>query len=110
MTKEHMQDQLLSSIGYGSLGFLNIGGSGTIYAIDDGIILKEFHDVGIDIERRALERLKGHMNIVRYLGAAPNGLIFERGRTVREVIRDSGACQIPLQTRFRWLHEAAEEM
>lgn len=105
MMKEHMQDQ---SIDYGSLEFLAVGGSGIIYAIDEDRILKEFHEEGIDVERRALERLGVHVNIVRCLGAAHNSLILERGRTVRTVIRESGANQVPLHTKIRWLHEAAE--
>ncbi|KAF1365761.1 kinase-like protein [Lizonia empirigonia] len=105
MMKEHMQDQ---AIEYGSLKFLAAGGSGVIYAIDEERILKEFHEEGIDVERRALERLGLHVNIVRCLGATDDGLILERGRTVRTVIQGSGANQIPLHTKVRWLHEAAE--
>jgi serine/threonine protein kinase len=105
MMKEHMQDQ---AIDYGSLKFLAAGGSGVIYAIDEERILKEFHGEGIDVERRALERLGLHINIVKCLGATHDGLILERGRTVRTVIQGSGANPIPLHTKVRWLHEAAE--
>ncbi|KAH8710268.1 hypothetical protein GQ44DRAFT_626649, partial [Phaeosphaeriaceae sp. PMI808] len=84
------------------------GGSRIIYAIDEERILKEFHDEGISVERRALERLGLHVNIVRCLGTTDNSLILERGRTVRTVIRGSGANQISLHTKIRWLHEAAE--
>ncbi|RMZ71180.1 kinase-like domain [Pyrenophora seminiperda CCB06] len=105
MVKEHMQYQ---DIDYGSLKFLAAGGSGVVYAIDEERILKEYYEEGITVERRALERLKGHVNIVRCLGVTHNGLILERGRSVRTVIQGSGANQIPLHTRVRWLYEAAE--
>jgi serine/threonine protein kinase len=103
--KEHTQDQ---AIDYASLEFLAAGGSGAVYAIDEERIFKEFYEEGIDVERRALERLGPHVNIVGYLGATQNGLILERGRTVRTVIQGSGANQIPLHTKVRWLCEAAE--
>ncbi|KAH3938426.1 hypothetical protein HBH98_254230 [Parastagonospora nodorum] len=105
MTKEHMQDQ---TIDYGSLKFLAAGGSGVIYAIDEERVLKEFHGEGIEVERRALERLGPHVNIVGCLGATHDSLILERGRSVRTVIQGSGADQIPLHTKVRWLCEAAE--
>jgi serine/threonine protein kinase len=103
--KEHIQNQ---AIDYGSLKFLAAGGSGVIYAIDEERILKEFYGEGIDVERRALERLGLHVNIVRCLDATHDGLTLERGITVRSVIQGSGANQIPLHTKVRWLHEAAE--
>lgn len=69
MTKEHIQDQSASSLDYDNLEFLTVGGSGVIYAIDEERIFKEFHEEGIDVERRALERLGRHVNIVRCFGA-----------------------------------------
>ncbi|KAF1841634.1 kinase-like protein [Cucurbitaria berberidis CBS 394.84] len=108
MTKEHIQDQSAPSIDYESLEFLAVGGSGVIYAIDEERIFKEFHEEGIDVERRALERLGRHVNIVRCFGASQKGLILERGRPIRTVIGGSGANQIPLHIKIRWLHEAAE--
>ncbi|CBX96735.1 hypothetical protein LEMA_P110000.1 [Plenodomus lingam JN3] len=108
MTKEHIQDQSASSLDYDSLEFLTAGGSGVIYAIDEERIFKEFHEEGIDVERRALERLGRHVNIVRCFGATQKGLILERGRPIREVIGGSRTNQIPLHIKIRWLHEAAE--
>lgn len=79
-----------------------------IYAIDEKTILKEFYDKGIDVERRVLERLGQHKNIVRCLGATHNSLILERGKSVRAVLQGSEANQIPLHTKIHWLIEAAE--
>jgi hypothetical protein len=93
---------------YGSLKFLAAGRSGVIYAINEERILKEFYGEGIDVERRALERLGLHVNIVRCLGATQDGLILERSKTVQVVIQGSRANQILLHTRVCWLHKAAE--
>lgn len=108
--KEHTQLHPPPSIDYQSLVFLAVGGSGIVYAIDDKRVLKEYHDGGIAVERRALERLGLHINIVNYFGAAENGLILERGRSVRTIIRECGAEHVLLNAKMRWLQEAAEGM
>lgn len=100
MMKEHIQPQLPPSIDYQSLVFLAAGGSGVVYAIDEKRVLKEFYSEGIKVERRVFERLGLHVNIVNYFGATENGLILERGRSLRTVIQESGADQIPLHTKF----------
>ncbi|KAF2000502.1 kinase-like protein [Amniculicola lignicola CBS 123094] len=106
--KEHTQPPLPPSIDYQSLVFLAAGGSGIVYAIDEKRVLKEFYNEGIDVERRAFQRLGLHVNIVKCFGAIDKGLILERGQSIRTVIRESGADQIPLDTKIRWLQEAAE--
>lgn len=106
--KEHIQPPSSISIDYGRLEFLAFGGSGIVYEIDEKSVLKEFHGDGIEAERQVLERLGSHANIVRLLGVAENSLILERGRSLRAVIQESGADQIPLDTKIRWLQEAAE--
>ncbi|TLD36493.1 kinase-like domain [Venturia nashicola] len=101
------------SIDYGSLVFIAAGGSGVIYAIDEEKILKEFYDKddeGVNVERRVFERLGGHANIVKCFGVINNGLILERGRSIRTTIKERGAYQIPLDTKIRWLQQAAEGM
>ncbi|KAI1525131.1 SPS1 Serine threonine protein kinase [Pyrenophora tritici-repentis] len=103
-------------VDYASLEYLAVGGSGTIYAINSARILKEFDDAGIHMERRVSQRLgSDHVNIVRCLGQTRDGkgLVYERGRSVREVLRggngsDGGDSGIPLETRAAWLIEAAE--
>ena len=96
--KEHIQPQ----------SFLAAGGSGIIYTIDDKRILKTYYDEGIDVERRAFERLGSHKNIVKYFGATRDGLVLERGQLLRTVIQASEPGKIPLNTKIRWLREAAE--
>lgn len=110
MTKEHIQSQSPLPIDYESLTFLAVGGSGTVYAIDEERVLKEFHGEGIDIERRALERLGSHPNIVNHLGSMNNSLILERGLPFRTKLRECRADQIPLHMKLCWLQEAAEGM
>jgi serine/threonine protein kinase len=106
--KEYVQPRSSLSINYQSLKFLAAGGSGIVYEIDEKRVLKEFHSEGINVERQALERLRSHANIIRLFGATENGLILERGRSLRAVIQESGADRIPLDRKIRWLQEAAE--
>lgn len=108
MTKEHVQFQSPPLIDYESLQFLTAGASGAVYAMDEERVLKEFHGKGIDIERRALERLGSHPNIVKHLGSVDNSLVLERGLPLRTKLRDCGADQIPLHIKLCWLQEAAE--
>ncbi|KAF1833474.1 hypothetical protein BDW02DRAFT_640062 [Decorospora gaudefroyi] len=91
---EHVQDQATD---YRNLKSLAAGGSGVIYAIEEGKMLKEFPGEGIDVKRQALQRLGPH-----------NSLIPERVRTVRSVIQESKGNEIPLHTKVRWLHDAGE--
>ncbi|KAH8730411.1 kinase-like domain-containing protein, partial [Phaeosphaeriaceae sp. PMI808] len=105
--KEHGQHRQPLSIDYDSLDFLAAGGSGTIYAIDEERVLKEFYDKGIEVERRAFERLGSHPNIVKYVGSVDNSLILERGQPIRKLIKEKGL-KISLETKIRWLKEAAE--
>ncbi|KAF2272871.1 kinase-like protein [Westerdykella ornata] len=108
MANERIQTGPHLSIDYQKLVFLAAGSSGIVYAIDEEKVLKEYHSEGIDVERRAFERLGLHRNIVRCFGAIDNGIILERGQSLRKVIEESGAEQIPLDKRIRWLQEAAE--
>jgi serine/threonine protein kinase len=108
ISKEHIQPQSPLPIDYESLELLSVGGSGIVYAIDEGRVLKEFHGDGIDVERRALERLGSHPNIVNYLGSINNGLIFERGRPIRTILQQCGTDQISLHMKSCWLQEAAK--
>jgi tRNA A-37 threonylcarbamoyl transferase component Bud32 len=96
--KEHIQPQ----------SFLAAGGSGIIYAIDENRILKTYYDKGIDVERRAFERLGSHKNIVQCFGATRDGLVLERGQSLRMVLRASRPDEIALDTKICWLREAAE--
>lgn len=106
--KEHIWLPSPPSIDYESLHFLAAGGSGIIYAIDEKRVLKEFYDEGIDVELRASERLGLHTNILQCLGQIGNGLILERGRSVRTMIKERVADQIPLEMRICWFQQAAE--
>jgi hypothetical protein len=96
--KEHIQPQ----------SFLAAGGSGIIYTINDKRILKTDYDKGIDVERRVFERLGSHKNIVKCLGTIRDGLILERGQSLRSVLQASKLDKILLDTKIRWLREAAE--
>lgn len=106
--EEHIWPQLPLSIDYESLDFLAAGGSGIVYAIDQKRVLKEFYNEGIDVELRAFERLGLHTNIVKCFGRIGNGLILERGRSVRTIIKELGADKIPLEMKLCWLQQAAE--
>ncbi|KAI9838766.1 MAG: hypothetical protein M1837_002332 [Sclerophora amabilis] len=95
------------------LEFLAVGKSGIVYGIDEERILKEYHgeENEMDVERRAFTRLGPHANIVRYLSATGNGsIILERGQPLRTIIQQTGADQIPLDRKRRWLSGAAEGM
>ncbi|KAK5290557.1 hypothetical protein LTR99_011078 [Exophiala xenobiotica] len=99
-----------ASISYGELQYLAAGRSGTIYAIDEKRILKEYHErTEGDVERLAYERLGSHPNIARYLGSTKDGsIILERGQVLRSVCQKIGAAQTPLQKKLRWVRDAAE--
>jgi serine/threonine protein kinase len=101
------------SFDFESLEFLAIGKSGIVYGIDEGKILKEYHgeEKEIEVERRAFARLGSHANIVRYLGATGKGsIVLERGQPLRTVNQQTGADQILLDRKLRWLSGAAEGM
>jgi serine/threonine protein kinase len=107
MMEKHTQSPL--SIDYRRLVFLAFGGAGTVYAIDEERVFKEFHDGTMDIECRALKHLGLHPNIVQCFGAVDDGLILERGQSLRTIIQ-SGADQIPLSSKICWLQQAADGM
>jgi serine/threonine protein kinase len=100
--------QLPPSIDYQRLEFLAFGGVGTVYAIDEKRVFKEFYNSTIDIERRALKRLGLHPNIIQCFGAVDNSLILKRGQTIRSIIQERGVDQIPLSTKICWLQQAAQ--
>ncbi|KAH8689777.1 hypothetical protein GQ44DRAFT_798258, partial [Phaeosphaeriaceae sp. PMI808] len=79
-----------------------------VYAIDDNRILKTYYDKGIDVKRRAFERLGSHKYIVKCFDATRDGLILERGQSLRTVIQASEPDKIPLDTKICWLREAAK--
>ncbi|KIV98755.1 hypothetical protein, variant 2 [Verruconis gallopava] len=64
----------------------------------------------MDVDRLIFERLGWHANIVKCFGAINNGLILERGQSIRIIIKERGAYQISLDTKIRWLQQAAEGM
>ena len=78
------------------------GRSGVVYAIDEERVLNEVFGEGINLERRAFERLGSHANVVTRLGTVDNGLILECG-PFRTVIREIRADQIPWIIKARWL-------
>ncbi|KAF1988967.1 kinase-like protein [Aulographum hederae CBS 113979] len=94
-------------IDYQRLVFLAFGGAGTVYAIDEERVFKEFHDGTMDVERRALKRLGSHPNIVQCFGEVDDGLILERRQSLRTIIQ-SGANHIPLSRKICWLQQAEE--
>lgn len=108
MAREMTTEQIGLLIDCQSLVFLATGGLGVIYAIDEQRVPKEFHNKGIDVERQAFERLGSHANIAKYFGATNNGLILEHGLSLRTVIQEHGLGRIPLDTKIRWLQQAAE--
>lgn len=88
--------------------YLAAGGTGIVYALDAGRVLKDYTEpFRGDIERRALERLSPHPNIVRLLESTQDGsLILERGQVLRKVLQERKANRIPLRHKIRWLKHA----
>ncbi|KAM3514204.1 hypothetical protein MY11210_002195 [Beauveria gryllotalpidicola] len=94
-------------VDFHSLKFLSHGTSGIVYAIDEYRVLKEYYDVeqGAE-ERRALDRLGSHPNIIGYFGdASPKSIILERGTPLLPL---SEAADIWIQNREAWIKDIAE--
>ena len=103
-------DTSLSISSFESLEFITAGKSGIVYEIDDESIVKQYTDSNDgNVERRVYKRLDPHPNIARYLGAIEDGsIILERGQVLRMVYQQTGADQIPLRRKLRWLRHGAE--
>ncbi|OAR01738.1 hypothetical protein LLEC1_04218 [Akanthomyces lecanii] len=94
-------------VDFNKLKFLAHGTSGCVYAIDEDRILKEYYNVEDSAEeRRALDRLGSHPNIIRYLGDAnPSSIILERGIPFLSL---SNTADIWIRNREAWIKDMAE--
>ncbi|KAJ6787771.1 hypothetical protein PWT90_06457 [Aphanocladium album] len=87
--------------------FLAHGSTGIVYAIDEYQVSKEYYDAeeGAE-ERRALERLGSHPNIIRYFGTGQeNSIILERGIPLLALSDTAG---ISIQSKEAWITDIAE--
>ncbi|XWW98202.1 hypothetical protein V2A60_006199 [Cordyceps javanica] len=94
-------------VDFSNLKFISHGTSGIVYAIDEHRVLKEYYDVeqGAE-ERRALDRLGSHPNIIGYFGdAGPSSIILERGTPLLSL---SEAADLWIQSRDAWIKDSAE--
>ena len=98
------------SISFEKLRFLAAGKSGIVYGIDHKRVLKEFQESdGGEVERRAYQRLGSHPNIAKLLSTRKDGsIILERGEVLQTICRSPSANEIPIQSKLRWLRDAAE--
>lgn len=91
-------------------GCIATGGSGVVYGIDAKSVRKVFHE---DEARRAecevYERLGTHPHIAKLLKVREDGsLILERGTSLRTILQSHPAQETPIQTKVKWLKDAAE--
>ncbi|OAA49227.1 Protein kinase-like domain protein [Cordyceps fumosorosea ARSEF 2679] len=94
-------------VDFNKLKFIAHGTSGVVYAIDEHRVLKEYYDAedGAE-ERKALDRLGPHPNIIAYYGNADQkSIVLERGIPLLSL---SGTSDIRMQDREAWIKDLAE--
>lgn len=94
-------------VDFNKLKFIAHGTSGVVYAIDEYRVLKEYYNVedGAE-ERRALDRLGSHPNIIGYWGDAnEQSIILERGVPLLSL---SDTADIWAHNRDDWIRDMAE--
>jgi serine/threonine protein kinase len=91
-------------------GYLTAGGSGVVYGIDAKSVRKEFQDKESSrAEREVYTRLGTHPQIATLLEVQEDGsLILERGTPLRTILEGQSAQEIPIQTKVKWLIDAAK--
>ncbi|KAJ5059581.1 kinase-like domain-containing protein [Bipolaris maydis] len=91
-------------------GYLAAGGSGVVYGIDAKSVRKEFYeDEARSVECEVYERLGTHPRIAKLLEVREDGsLILERGTSLRKILEGRPAQEIPIQTKVKWLKDAAK--
>ncbi|EOA85890.1 uncharacterized protein SETTUDRAFT_111018 [Exserohilum turcica Et28A] len=90
--------------------FIAAGGSALVYGIDAKSVRKDFHDDGAcRAECEVYKRLGTHPHIAKLLKVREDGsLILERGTSLRTILQGHSAQEIPIQTKVKWLKDAAE--
>ncbi|KAH8621662.1 hypothetical protein IG631_23749 [Alternaria alternata] len=91
-------------------GYIAAGGSALVYGIDAKSVRKVFHeDEARRVECEVYERLGTHPHIAKLLEVQEDGsLILERGTSLRKIFEGRPAQEIPIQTKVKWLKDAAK--
>ncbi|EGX92306.1 Protein kinase-like domain [Cordyceps militaris CM01] len=91
----------------GQLIHIGHGTTGVVYAIDGQRVLKHFYDIDEGAEeRKALERLGSHPNIIGYLGEGDsNSIVLERGIPLLQLAETD---DIWVQNHRTWIRDVAD--
>ncbi|EDU49580.1 conserved hypothetical protein [Pyrenophora tritici-repentis Pt-1C-BFP] len=93
-----------------TMPFLGAGKSGVVNGIDAERVLKRYHDDdGRETEHIVYKRLGSHPSIAKLLEIRTDGsIVLERGTPLRSICRGPSTNEIPIETKIRWLKQAAE--